>query len=183
MKIARVLALKTLLTLCLLLTLGLSAGARAEVKPANVHVADAKKTDAYVRDGLIVGGDKAMDDVSVKDIRRAANAGFERVVIDLEASQVTNASAISRPPYFQVAVTPDESRILFTIWGRPRLEFDSKKVIAAFQKSAVVKNIVLLPRVEEDSWTFALELKGGKPVEVFELSNPVRLIMDIKATK
>jgi hypothetical protein len=155
--------------------------ARAEVKPDKVRTADAKKTKAYITDGVIIGGDKSMDDVAIRDIRRATNAGFERVVIDIHSSQTANSAAISRPPYYQVAVTSDESRVLFTIWGKPRLDFDSKKVIAAFKKSAVVKNLVLLPRVEEDSWTFAIELKGGRPVEVFELSNPVRLIMDIRS--
>ena len=157
-----------------------SQATRAEVRPGSIHVAGGKKTDAYVKDGLILGGDRAMDDVAVKDIRRATNAGFERVVIDLEASQTSHAAAISRPPYYQVAVMPDESRILFTIWGRPRLDFDSKRVVAAFKKSALVKNLVLIPRVEEDTWTFALELRGAKAIEVFELSSPVRLIMDIK---
>ncbi len=160
---------------------GAQAPARAEVKPDRVFTAEARKTEKYVKDGMIVGGDKAIDDVAVKDIRRASNSGFERIVIDLDATRGGQEPAIQRPPFYQVAVTPDEKRVVFTIWGKPRLEFDAKKVIAAFKKSAVVQNVALLPRVDEDSWTFAFELKGDHPVEVFELSNPVRITMDIKS--
>jgi hypothetical protein len=152
----------------------------AELRPDKVHVADAKKNLSYIHDGLFVGGDKAINDVVVKEIRRAANVGFERVVIDLEGTKSGEPTAIPRPPYYQVAVTPDEKRIVFTLWGKPKLGFDSRKVIAAFKKSSVVANVVLLPKVEEDTWTFVFELKGDSPVEVFELSDPVRVIMDIK---
>ena len=47
-------------------------------------------------------------------------------------------------------------------------------------RSAVVQKLVLLPRVEKDSWTFALEMKSDQPIEVFELKNPVRIILDIR---
>jgi hypothetical protein len=77
-------------------------------------------------------------------------------------------------------VTPDERRLVFTVWGNPKLGFDSKKVLAAFKKSKAVENIVLYPRVEENLWTFAMELRSGNPVEVFELADPVRIIVDIR---
>ncbi len=160
----------------------LSAGrADAAFQPGTVHVADSKKTQFYVLDGLIVGGDRTVEDVVVRDIRRAANAGYERLVIDLEGNKNGESIALQRPPYFQVAVTPDEKRLVFTIWGHPKLGFDSRKVQAAFRKSSLVSKVDLLPRVEEDLWTFSVELKGGSPVEVFELANPIRIIVDIRS--
>jgi hypothetical protein len=157
------------------------AHALAELKPDKIFVAEGKKQKFYVRDGLITGGDRAINEVVVKDIRRANNpGGFERIVIDLEGSRSGEPAAIERPPYYQLAVTPDERRLVFTVWGSPKLGFDSKKVVAAFKKSAAVENLVLYPRVEENLWTFALELRAGNPVEVFELSDPVRIIVDIR---
>jgi len=161
-------------------TFSLVSKAEAEVRPERVYLADAKKNKAYVRDGLIVGGDRAIDDVVVKNIRRSINKGFERVVIDLEANRNGEPAVIQRPPYFQLAATPDERRLVVTMWGRPKLSFDAKKVIAAFKRSSVIERIVLLPRLEDTSWTFVFELKAGSPVEVFELSKPVRLILDIQ---
>ena len=164
----------------LTLILAFALSAHAELRPEKVRVADTKKTQAYVHDGLVTGGDQAIDQVVVKDIRRAANADFERVVVDLEGTLNGEPAAIDRSPYFQVSITPDEKRVVFTVWGKPQLAFEAKKVIAGFKKSHLVDKIELLPRLEDDNWTFTLNLKNGQPVEVFELTNPVRVILDIK---
>ncbi|MCM2323209.1 MAG: hypothetical protein NDJ90_08095 [Oligoflexia bacterium] len=168
----------------ILLVLGLAClgpQALADVKPEKVHLADSRKTDAYVRDGLITGGDSEINEFIVKDIRRAANpGGFERIVIDLEGNRNGDPVAIPRAPYYQVAVNPDEQRIVFSIYGRPKLGFDGQKVASMFRKSASVGNLLLLPVVEDGIWTFSMDLKAGKPVEVFELSEPVRIIIDIR---
>lgn len=166
---------------CALVSLFVGSAANAELKPDKVHVADSKKNLSYIRDGLITGGDKSVNEVTVKDIRRASNAGYERIVIDLEGTKSGETVAIPRPPYYQVAVTPDEKRIVFTVWGKPRLSFDSRKVLNAFKGSAVIESVELLPRVEDERWSFVFALRGESPVEVFELGDPVRIIMDIKS--
>lgn len=155
----------------------------ADLRPDKVNVADAKKTNAYIKDGLIVGGDRAVNEVVVKDIRRAVNPGFERIVIDLEGNRNGEPAAIQRPPFYQVAVSPDERRLVFTIFGHPKLSFDAKKIVAAFKRSPIIENVALFPVLEENSWTFVFELKSDQPVEVFELSTPVRIIMDIRTRK
>jgi hypothetical protein len=154
--------------------------AHAELMPDHVHLADGKKTGTYIHDGLVTGGDQAVDEVVVKDIRRAVNPGFERIVVDLAGTRNGEPVAIERPPYYQVSVNPDENRIEVSVWGKPRLTFNSGKVSASFKKSSVVKGVSLLPPLDPDVWTFVAELKGVHPVEVFELSNPVRIIVDIK---
>jgi hypothetical protein len=37
-----------------------------------------------------------------------------------------------------------------------------------------------VPKVEADVWTFALNLKAAALVEVFELTQPTRIILDVK---
>ena len=145
-----------------------------------VHVVEPRKNKAYIKDGVFIGGDRAIDDVVVKDIRRAANLGFDRMVIDLEGNKNGEPAAISRPPYYQISVSPEEKRLTFTVWGRPKLHFNAKKVLAAFKKSPIIQKIELLPRLEDNSWTFTVNLKSGTPVEVFELSDPIRIIVDIR---
>jgi hypothetical protein len=169
--------------LALLLLSVAASYARADIRPDKIHTADGKKNSYYVQDGLFVGGDRAVDEVVVKDIRRATNSGYERVVLDLEGSHNGEPMAIERPPYYQVSVTPDENRLVITLWGKPKLGFDAKKVQAAFKKSHVFQGVDLLPRLEDDTWTFALELKPGHPVEVFELANPVRVIVDVRNSR
>jgi len=156
---------------------------RAELRPERVHVAEAGKNKSYIQDGLIIGGDQAIDDVIIKGVRRAPNPGFERIVIDLEGIKKGEPSAIQRPPYYQVAVSPDERRLTFSIWGRPKLNFDSQKVLSDFKRSSIVESVTLLPRLEDESWTCAFDLKANATVEVFELANPVRIIVDIKQKK
>ncbi len=154
-----------------------------ELRPEKVYIAESKKTKTYIKEGLIVGGDRAINDVIVKDIRRAKNEGFERIVIDLEGTKNGEPAAVQRPPYYQFAVTPDERRLVVTFWGNPKLNFNAKKVLAEFKRSPVIQSVTLLPKLESQSWTFVFELKSDTPVEVFELSNPVRVIVDIQSKK
>jgi hypothetical protein len=159
-----------------------SSFSQADLKPETVHRVENKKTKVYIQDGLFVGGDRAIDQIIVKDIRRAPNVGFERLVIDLDENNANESIHVKRPPYFQVAISPDEKRLVFTLWGHPQFAFNSRKVLAAFKRSQVVERITLFPRLEDEMWSFVLELKNGKKaVEVFELSNPVRIIVDIKS--
>ena len=170
--------------LCItLLFFGICGIAQADLRPEKIHVADMKKNNFYVRDGLFVGGDKAIDNVTVRDIRRAGNPQFERVVIDLEGTQMGETAAIPRPPYFQVAVNPEEKRLVVTVFGKLKLGFDAKRSAQMFAKSANFHSISFFPKLEGDSWTFSMNLKTGNPVEVFELTNPVRIIVDVKNVK
>lgn len=163
--------------------LSLSGMAMTELKPENFHVAETKKTQFYIKDGMVVGGDQAIEEVTVKDIRRASNRGFERIVIDLIGNRNGEPAGIPRPPYFQVAVTPDERRLVVTVYGKPKLAFNAQRVIAAFKKSPNIKSVQLLPRLEDDSWTFVLETKSGNAVEVFELAQPSRVILDVQTAR
>lgn len=155
----------------------------ASIRPEKIRVADAKKTEAYLKDGLYIGGDKAINQVILRDIRRSANAGFERIVLDFDGLKDGQPAAISRAPYFQVSMTPDENRIVVTIFGDTKLQLDAKRIVAAFNKSEMIKKVQLLPKLLDDSWTFVLELKKGRAIEVFELGTPVRIILDIKGSK
>jgi hypothetical protein len=156
--------------------------ALADLKPEKIHMAEAKKTGFYIKDGMFTGGDKSIQDTVVRDIRRGPNKGFERVVIELSGNMGGENQSLQRPPYYQVAVSPEESRLAFTIWGNPKVDFDTKKMVSKFKSSVVIQNVSLFPKLEKENWTFVFEMKPGHPVEVFELSNPARIIVDIKTS-
>lgn len=168
-----------LLALAVVVWLG-TAVAHAALGPDSVRVADGKKTEAYLKDGMVVGGDRAITHSVIRDIRRADNPQYERVVVDLEGTMNGEPAAVPRPPFFQAAITPDERRIVLSIWGQPDLKFDSARVQAAFKKSRAVSKVELLPKVDEQVWSFALNLKSEARVEVFELGAPTRIILDIR---
>ena len=172
-------ALFSILSIALILDSGIAA--ISAVKPDQVFVADAKKSKSYVGNGVVVGGDWAIDDFTVSGIRRASNAGYERIVIDLEGNRAGEPAAVDRPPYYHVAISPELKRVVITIMGKPRLGFDPGKVSLAFKKSALVNKVELLPLVEKDRWTFVMDLKRAGSVEVFELVKPTRIILDLAA--
>ncbi len=155
----------------------------AAIQQDKVFPVDSKKRQSYLSDGLFVGGDQAISEVVVRDIRRAANAGFERIVIDLEAVRDGEHSAVQRAPYFHIAISPGEKRIVVTIWGKPKLGFEVQKVLAAFKKSQAISQVDLYPPLDGESWTMVLNLKSPQSIEVFELPNPVRIITDIRPKK
>ena len=154
--------------------------ALASLKPDRVYVAEDRKTNHYIPDGLITGGDRTIDSVVVKHVRRAANAGFERWVIDLEGTRHGETVSIPRPPYYQIAMNADEKRLMVTVYGSPKLAFDSKQVLAQLKRSPLVSSVDLLPKLEDQSWTFAVSFKKVRPIEVFELGSPTRVIIDLK---
>lgn len=169
----------TLLTLGLLVTC--SASAALSPKPSNRHEAGGNKTGNYISEGFFAGGERSVTAAKLKDIRRAKSGeGFERIVLDLEApSHDKNAV-----PYFQVQAAPAEGRIVLSLWGDIAYDFDGARIRKAFSKSANVKRLNILPRVEDDlaviEFVLAPQKDGKKPkIEAFRLAQPARIIVDI----
>lgn len=172
------------LLLFTLITLGGLAPHRSEanvvsLKPEEIYLADTKKTRFFVQEGLVVGGDHSINDVVVKQVRHARKKGYERIVIDLVGNRNGEPTAIKRPPYYQMEVSPTMSRLVFTLWGNPKLQFDSRQIVQSFKRSDLVKTVQLFPVLDDDRWTFSLDMKRNAAVEIFELSNPVRIIVDL----
>lgn len=149
----------------------IGSSASAALEPNQIREALPKKTEMYLKEGVFSGGDREVRAGLVKDIRRAANGGFERIVIDLDSVTA---------PYYQASIEPSQRRILFTLFGSLRLGIDAKKIIAHFKKSPLISRVEFFPKVEDDAWTFALHLKNAVPVEVFELAAPTRIVVDLK---
>lgn len=150
------------------------------IKPEKVHQADSTKSHAYIQDGLVVGGHRAIQNVVIRDFRYAINSDFERIVLDLEGSRGGGPAAIAKPPYYQVAISPEMQRIVFTLFGSPKLAFDVKKSLQSTKRSKAISKVEFFPMLESDRWTFVLHLKDGYPAEIFELKSPTRVIVDLK---
>ena len=118
------------------------------LSPSNVVTASGKKTNHFIKEGIITGGDRMINDVIVLDIRHGGKGGFERIVLDVEGNHQGEPVAVERPPYYQVRVSPIEKMLVYTVWGGPKLAFDPKKVLKAFKKSRFVKKVELYPILE-----------------------------------
>lgn len=163
--------MKPLVSLMILGALICTPIARAVVSADKIHVVDSRKTQIYMKDGVFTGGNRDTEAAVIRDIRRANNAGYERIVLDIDSAKI---------PYYQVAVDPGQKRITLTVFGDPTLSFHAPEVVKAFQKSSTVSRVDLYPKVDGTTFNMVLQLKGASPIEVFELSSPNRIIFDVK---
>jgi hypothetical protein len=163
---------------CWSLPAGVAQGA---LDPERVHRAEGRKTEVYIREGIFAGGDRSVESVTVTGLRRGNNGRFERVVIDLGASRAGDPVALARAPFFQAGVRAKPRRVSLTLWGSPTLAFDTRRVQREFRQSRVIRRLELLPNLDGESWTFAMDLREDAAVEAFHLSDPARIIVDIRS--
>jgi hypothetical protein len=174
-----------ILTLALFIFTLTVSDSQAAITPAgmsaqDIHVADSTKTKFYLKEGLVIGGDRTIDDVIILDVRHSMNTDYERIVIDLDGNKNGEPAVIQRPPYYQVEISPVQKRMVVTVFGKPKLAFDAARVKKGFSKSGLIKNVELFPVLEKDRWSFAITFNSSKSAEIFELANPVRVILDLK---
>jgi len=159
----------------------LSSPLQADLQPEHIHNAKNQKNQLYFNDALFVGGDGNLRGILVRSITCAPQEDHERIAILVELNRNGEPTSISRPPYYQVSIETKSSPVLtISIWGNPQLNFDAKKVQASFQTIRSVQKLYLLPKLEEDNWTFSMTLSKKSALEVYELSNPARIVLDIR---
>jgi len=150
-------------------------------EPKNIHISDIRKTNVYIKEGLFLGGDQLMNQASVTGLRYSSHKKDERIVIDLSGTHKGELSAIARPPYYQVQVDPLLKRAVLTLYGNPiSLQFNEKNFLSQLKKSSFFQSAEVFPLLEKDRWTVVFHLKKNSPVEVFELKNPTRIVIDFK---
>jgi hypothetical protein len=157
----------------LLLISAVTPEARAQFDESAFRQALKVKRDVYLAEGAISGGDRLVSDVKVTNVRIAANpAGFDRVVVDFSKAE--------RPPFFLVENDPSNRRVNITLYGRIKTDFSTQSAMQAARKTRTLSAVDFLPMVEADRWMFILASKKAMKTEVFELSSPARLIIDLK---
>lgn len=153
--------------------------------PEQVYIAEAKKTSHYVKEGLISGGDGSVQNVVLKDLRFSKNNAvqgvpFERLVLDIDVKSMPDGVAIPRPPFYQVDLTPELKRVVVTVFGSVKLGLNPAKSVRLLRASSTIERLEFLPQVLKDRWSFVLYLKKPIGIEVFELSQPTRVILDLR---
>ncbi len=147
--------------------------ARAQFDESAFRQALKVKRNVYLPEGAFSGGDRLISDVKISGVRIAANpAGYDRVVVDFSKSD--------RPPFFLVENDPSNQRVTVTVYGRIKTDFSTQTAIQAARKTRTLSAVEFLPQVESDRWMFTLNSKNPMKTEVFELSSPARLIIDLK---
>ena len=165
----------------LVLTLGFQASSFAQLDEAGFKQALKVKKGAYLSEGSFTGGDRASSDFRVTQIRVAANPeGYDRVVIDLGGNTLGEKSVLARPPFYLVEADSSHKKVNVTVYGKPKLEFSTQSSIQAAKKSKIISKLEFLPLVNSDRWTWTIHTQFPVKTEVFELSDPARIIIDLK---
>jgi hypothetical protein len=132
------------------------------------------KKNAYTGEGSITGGDRSTENYHVSQIRVAANpAGYDRVVVEISPS-------LAQAPFYLVENDPTNKHILVTLYGKPKLDFSRQTTTQQARKSKFLSKFEFLPIVDDDRWSYIIHTHVPVKVEVFELSNPARIIIDAK---
>ena len=168
-------------TLTLLLSFLVSHFAHAQFDDLKFKQALKVKKEFYLSEGAFTGGDRSSSDFSVSNVRVASNpAGYDRVVIDLSGNRLGEKSALNRPPFYLVELDPNDRRIMVTLYGKPKLDFSTMSSNQSAKKSKLISNFEFTPLANQDRWTWAIHTHRPAKAEVFELSQPARIIIDIK---
>ena len=155
--------------------------AHAQFDELNFKQALKLKKDLYIKDGAFTGGDRTSSDFTVSNVRVASNpAGYDRVVIDLSGNTQGEKSSLTRPPFYLVEVDPTGKRILVTLYGLPKLNFSTMSSNQSAKKAKIISDFEFTPLANKDRWTWAIHTRQIAKAEVFELTSPARIIIDLK---
>ncbi|NDG84312.1 MAG: hypothetical protein EBX52_04645 [Proteobacteria bacterium] len=150
-----------------------SGTARAQFDESSFRQTLKVKKNVYLSNGSFSGGDRLSSNVTIENVRVAANpGGFDRIVIDF--------AKIERPPFFMVQNDGNSHRIIVTVYGKVKPDFSTQASMQAARKTKSIKKLEFLPVVEPDRWMFTADIQASVKAEVFELTGPARIIIDLK---
>ena len=159
--------------LILLYAVTLSAPAFAQLDEAGFRQALKVKRNVYLSEGSFTGGERSSSDFKVSNVRVAKNpAGYDRIVIDF--------TKLTRPPFFMVENDPSSKRVNVTVYGKVKVDFSSQAAIQSAKKTKTISHLEFLPIVDPDRWMFSIYTQAPVKSEVFELTDPARIIIDLK---
>jgi hypothetical protein len=147
--------------------------------PSKVFVADTKKNHFYIQDGVFIGGDRMVSDAAVKSVRRSVNGKAERIVVDIQ--RLSSSSVLQKVPFFQVALDRMQNRISLTLSGNIQDAFDISPLEQAFRLSKLISQLILVPKMDIQPWTLLYQLESVCEMEVFELIEPSRVVIDLRS--
>jgi len=132
-----------------------------------------KKVDAYVQDGVIIGG-RAGQSYSLLNVRRdvSPKIGMERVILDI--GDMDGKPLRGGVNYFQASVEKNPARIVLDLAQVNRSAVTEAKLKKTFLKSPYIKRVELMADPEDRSATMVLYLKESMGVEVFEMPSNKR---------
>lgn len=146
--------------------------------PTSLRTALKLKKNLYRSEGATVGGVPTVNQFTVNNLRVGTHGqDYDRVVVE---TQFPSQGAQQQAPSFHVEVNSNTHTTVVTLYGHAQLAFNTKLVQNQIKKTKWIQKIQLMPVVDQDRWIFSIDTTPGTEVEVFELSQPGRIILDFK---
>jgi len=159
--------------------------ASAGIAAVPIHRAGTEKTENYVSDGVIVGG-QHQDGLALRTVRESftKQSSVERVVLDVSSSGgKTNPT---RPGFFHLAIQTTPLRIVIDLEDTNTSMISAQDLTRVFKHSHYFQKPVLITSQEDKTVTLELTLKQPLKFEVFELGSsdkPARIVIDAAPIK
>ncbi|MBX3021733.1 MAG: hypothetical protein KF799_08670 [Bdellovibrionales bacterium] len=140
------------------------------------------KKNVYVRDGVFTGG-VAGQGTSILEVRRAfsAKTELERVIVALGDREAKPLK--SEPTYFQASLDAANRRLVLDISQLKLSKVSEQQVQRLFKKSPYVASVDFTLDPEDKAASMVVHLKRPMQLEVFKLSKPARIVMDLTPVK
>lgn len=145
----------------------------SESQTINAHVG---KQNIYLDSGKVTRGITPPGGTDVYDIRFSKHGTFERLVFEIR--DTTDDKPSKTPCFFEVTYEQYPFRLVVDL-DNTRLQFSAD--FPNFSNSDYISGKYYLPSATRGNYNFALTLKKPIKFEVFELHNPGRIVIDIKA--
>lgn len=148
----------------------------------NYRMALSKKTNEYMEEGVITGGEAIRGSI-LMDLQRiySAKSKMDRVVIDIGA--MSPGESLREMGYFHVSVEKKPARIVIDLPHVKALGKSLEDFHKAFYTSPFIDKYRLIANPVDSSMQILLELRRPVSVEVFQVltsgKNP-RLVLDLK---
>jgi len=153
--------------------------------PAAHQIEDADIfVESPVKSQNFQGGTDAQN-LDLAMIRLGENNETERLVLDsYKRSNATHTPSIKakKSGRYQMSYSPSQHRITATLHGYNALSALNKNEVKRFPASRYIQEIILLSHPDPERYTFAIVLKRDAAVNIFELQDPARIVIDIKDT-
>jgi len=115
--------------------------------------------------------------LDIKTIRSSQNDIRTRLVFDTYAS---NTKATQSGKYLFTYI-PSKKQIDAAIFGYSKFSALTTQKMRTFPQDSIIKSITIGKQLESSGYTFNISLKKNATINIFELKEPARIVVDITA--
>jgi hypothetical protein len=147
----------------------------SDFKPENVVIAASENQDFYMPYGIVIGGNRSVDNAVVRSVHWDSH---DSIVIEVGKNNAGTISSLEALPYFHVGL--ERTYIMVSIWNVVHDFLNLNQLNQLLSPDSKVRNAVCLPKLEDRFWSIVFYIKDTVLFQVSELKNPARILIKLK---